>query len=330
MILVGLTCQVSCKSDPVDSDITKASAASFEALRSDFIDSKAQGVNFPAESGVDFTSSMGARVQIPSDCLNDANGRPVKGQVSLTFVELYDRGGMLLANKPLMGVNDQGQLLPLVTGGQYYLTVKQGEKDLRPGCSFHVQIPARHTGGIDQEMRLWKGLIGAEGNLNWLDIFDPKVNPAQGDEPRFEEGLGVIAGDTGQYSAYYDILSAYFGWTNVDRFVMVDGPKTKIQVQVPEGYDQRNSAVYLLYEDEPNALAQLDIYDTKGKFFTEHYGFVPVGLKVHIVFASASGQKVVYSIKDVQVTNNAVYTFAQGDLKTMDKENLVKMINSLK
>lgn len=331
LILFGLTCQISCKSDPVESEISKASTPNFEALRSDFINSKTQSINFAVESGIDFTSAKGARVQIGSDCINDANNNAVKGQVTLTFIELYDRGEMVMANKPLMGVNEQGELLPLITGGQYYLNVKKGEQNLKPGCSFHVEIPSKYTGGIDQGMLLWKGLIGSEGNLVWFDIFDPKVNPDQGEEvPRFEEGIAAVEDDTNVYGNYYDILSAYFGWTNVDRFYFSNGSKTKIQVKVPEGYDQRNSAVYLMYEDQPNSLAQLDFYDVKGMFFTEHYGFVPIGLKVNIVFVSESDKKVAYSIKEVQVTNGAIYEIFKGDLKTIDTEGLIKKINGLK
>ncbi|UIR54672.1 hypothetical protein LZQ00_10330 [Sphingobacterium sp. SRCM116780] len=331
IFLVSMSLLLSCSKEKTDLKIQAPTKHGFVALHSDFLDSKNQTQNFPAESGVDFTSKGGAVVQLDPNCLYDQNQTLVTGQVTLNFIELYDRGNILMADKPLMGVNNQTQTLPLVTGGQYYLEIKQGNKVLHPGCSFHVRIPAKNTGAIDNGMKLWKGFIDDKGDLTYFDVNNPELFPEiKVDTPNVEapnlETEVVINGEYGTY----DILSGSFGWTNVDRFYSDSRPKTQIKVKVPSGYNGENSAVYLSYEDQPNLLAKLDLYDTSGKYFTEHYGFVPIGFKVHIIFVSESAGKLAYSIKSVEISKDGTYEFGLDELKVTDKDDLIKLVNNLK
>jgi len=290
-------------------------AGSFQDLRNEALKDLVQTKTFKAEDGVEFTSAKGVKLQIWGDCLQDQEGNAVTGDVTLSFVEMYDRGNMLVTNKPLMGINANGKKEPLVTGGQFNIEVKQGNKILKPGCLFSMQVPAGLTGGLDHDMSLWTGSFNENGDLAWEEV---------------QEGNGKERPlNPNEQQTSYGIFGQEFGWNNVDRFSSYTGPKTQIKVTVPAAYNQTNSGVFLAYEDSPYTLAQLDSYDTAEKYFTEHYGFVPVGLTVHVIFTSESNGQIVYAIKQVTITSGSIIAINESDLNTTTKENLVSMINAL-
>ena len=76
-------------------------------------------------------------------------------------------------------------------------------------------------------------------------------------------------------------------------------------------------------------LAQLDTYDTEDKFFSEHYGFVPIGMTLHVIFVSESNGSVVYAIKQATIVANGTITISSDDLDTTTKNNLISLINAL-
>ncbi|ERJ57835.1 hypothetical protein [Sphingobacterium paucimobilis] len=306
----------SCKNDGADPAPTIAapSTANFKDMRAKALADLTQKKDFKVADGLDFTTAKGARIQISANCLRDQSGALATGDATLSFVEIYDRGNMVVANKPVMGINADGKKEPLVTGGQYNLKITQGDKELTSGCVFSVSLPASHTGGLDNDMKLWNGIIDQDGNLAWDEI-----------EPGDKEGGLNMNGENTTYS----IWGTAFGWTNVDRFYSDPRPKTKIKVTLPAGYNNDNTGVYLAYEDQPNLLAQLDTWDSAGKFFTEHYGFVPIGMSLHVVFVSESNGALAYSIKKVTIAADAVIHIEQQDIATSTKQELINRINSL-
>ncbi len=302
----------SCKNDPSDLGLAPASPAKFKELRTQALKDLTQTASFKAEEGISFTSDKGTLLTIGPDCLRDDENNTVTGDVTLSFIEIYDRGNMVATNKPVMGKDGEGNLLPLVTGGQYNLEIKQDNKRLKSRCTFHVSIPTALTGGVDDEMILWKGEINEEGNLVWEDAGQRNGNVGPDDK-----------------GTSYNVWEGEFGWTNVDRFYSDPRPKTQIKVTVPSGYSNENSGVFLAYEGEPNVLAQLDVYNTADNYFTEHYGFIPIGMNLHVIFVSESNGSVVYHIKKVTIAANATIAINSDDLNTTTKNNLVSMINAL-
>lgn len=307
---------LSCKNEAIDLGLALPSATAFKDLRADALKDLIQTKTFKAQDGVEFTSEKGAKIKINSNCLRDQGGALVMGDVTLSFVEIYDRGNMVMTNKPVMGKDGAGDLKPLVTGGQYNIQVKQGNDVLRPGCPFTVSVPASNTGNLDSGMKLWRGNIDQEGNLAW--------------EEKNPNGQGKEAGmDVNKEMVKYDIWDTEFGWTNVDRFYNDTRPKTQIKVTVPAGYNSNNAAVYLAYEGEKNVLAQLDTYDVQDHYFSEHYGFIPVGMNLHVIFVSESNGTVVYAIKKATIIQNGVIVVHAGEMQTGTKSNLVNLINGL-
>lgn len=307
--LANLSCQKEEAPEPQEIYIPP-SVEEFNAIKDDALSKHTEKTAFNAEDGLSFTSDDGAVLNIPGNCLLE-NGSPVAGEVELTFIDLYNKEDMMTTNKPTMGRMPNGDKKVLVSGGEFFIEVRKDGNLLDMGCTYQLIVPANNTGGPDPEMTLWKGDIDENGNLTW-DEVDENDN-----EELFTEG-----------ELYY-VFGDEFGWTNIDRFYTDPRPKTTMQVKVPEGFDFENSAVYLSYDGEPNALAFLDTYDSETKIFSEHYGQIPIGLEVHIIFATAEGDDWRYAIQGVTISDNQIYTVSMEETQVDTYENMVAAINAL-
>jgi len=296
----------------------------------------------------EFTTDNGTKVSVFTGYFSKKqNGDAVKGTFEMPFAEIYDRGGMVLANKPLMAKKADGTLAPLVSGGQVFLDAKQEEEalGLMVGGNYQFVIPGTLTGGIspvydtqahvqysdDDKMKPWKGNIGSDGNIAWEFMkwdYMYQIN-------REAQLLMYQVIEDGQLKPTGDymltIANSFRVWTGIGRLYVPNGQTTTMKVNVPEGYNAQNTNVYLAYEGEKHLLAQLYSYDAAGKFFTEPDGFVPVGKKVHAIFVSESDGKFAYAIKeDINVTANATVTFEHKDLAKIDPDKLAEKVNGLK
>ncbi|PVW14213.1 hypothetical protein [Marixanthomonas spongiae] len=289
---------------------TAGDPAVFNALRAEALTTHMEKETFNAEDGVQFTSNDGAEIQIFPNCLLK-DGDVVTGQVELTFIDLYEKRDMATTNKPTMGLMQNGDKAPLVSGGEFFIEVRQDGDLLQMGCQYQLMVPGDNTGGTDPEMVLWNGLIDENGNLTWDEVE--------------EEDNAQIYNEGGNYYVFAEA----FGWTNIDRFYNDPRPKTTLLVDVPEGFDFDNSAVYLSYDGEANGLAHLDTFIAENGYFSEHYGQIPIGLEAHLIFMSADGDNWRYAIQGVTIAENEVYTFTIEDTQVDSFENVTAAINSL-
>lgn len=287
-------------------------AAAFKSISEKGVKRNTQNFTMTAGNGqVMLTSAKGVKLYINGDCLTK-NGNPVTGQVDIEYIELFDKGNMLVTNKPTMGITADGKKNLLISGGEFFIKATQGGVELQTSCSLSMIVPTALTDGYDNLMTLWTGVIDEDGELAWKDA-------------RGADGKGGVQGEGNNYYVTF----GNFGWTNVDRFYNDPRPKTTILVDVPEGYDNTNSAVYLSYDGEGNnALAKLDTYTPQG-LFSEHYGQIPVGLACHIIFATEDNGNWRYAIKGVTTTANAVYTFTLAETTVGTEAQLVAAINAI-
>lgn len=292
-------------------------ADDFRQLKERALATRTQTSSFPAEEGIAFATQAGAQLNIgPNSLLKDGN--PVTGPVELSLVEIYGRADMLVTNKSTMAITPNGDLAPLVSGGEFFIDVTQNGERLELANNMTLLIPADLTGGGDPDMTLWQGNVDPDGDIVWEEDKDAD---GTGRDGLFVEGQGEGA----QYYASF----GDFGWTNVDRFYNDPRPKTTLQVTVPEGYDHTNSAVYLSYDGEPNTLAQLDTYDSITETFSEHYGQIPVGLEMHVIFVTEENGQWRYAIQGVTVAANDIYHFSFDDTTTGSEQDLVDAIDQL-
>ncbi|MEN9908600.1 MAG: hypothetical protein RLZZ540_1749 [Bacteroidota bacterium] len=305
---------VSCIND--ENDKTPATAAEFANVREAALDKITQEFTFTAENGVKtFTSKKGVKITINGNCLTK-DGNPVTGEVKIEYAELFEKGNMLVTNKPTMGIMPDGNRNMLISGGEFFIKATQNGKELATTCNITLLVPASLTDGVDNAMTLWKGIIDDEGNLAWQDAR--KADGTNG-------GKGGVQAEGNNYYVSF----GNFGWTNVDKFYSDPRPKTTILADAPEGYNNTNSAIYLSYDGEgTNALAKLDTYTAQG-LFSEHYGQIPVGLACHIIFATEDNGNWRYAIKAVTIQANDVFTFTMAETTVGTEAQLIAAINAI-
>lgn len=296
-----------------------ATAQEFQNLKQEALDNLTQEFEMEAEDGyVTFTSAKGVQFDINGACLtNDGDG--VTGNVKVEFVELFEKGNMLTTNKSTMGILPNGDRAMLISGGEFFISATQNGEELETNCGINLRIPTNLTGGDDHDMTIWNGIEDENGNVEWEEEKDQDGGRGN----IFIEGGGNTGGNQ-----YYALFGG-FGWSNVDRFYSDPRPKTQILVDVPEGYDNENSAVYLSYDGEETGLANLDTYDAGLELFSEHYGQIPVGLECHVIFATEEDGMWKYAIKATTIVENGVIVITDGETSTATEAELTTLINGL-
>lgn len=299
------------KNDGVDI-IIRATAEEFSNLQEEALAEITQTFQFNAEDGnVSFTSEKGVQINLSGSCLT-LNGNAVTGQVDIEFVELFDKGTMLITNKPTMGVLPNGDKALLISGGEFFMEATQNGTALETTCNIQLIIPSALTGGSDNDMILWNGTIDEEGDLAW-------------EEDKRDGDQGGVFAEGNQYYAFL----GDFGWSNVDRFYNDPRPKTTILVGVPEGYNNTNCSVLLSYDGEDTGLANLDTYDAGSGLFSEHYGQIPIGLECHVIFVTEEAGDWKYAIRTATIVENGVTTITDGETSIVTEAQLTTIINDL-
>ena len=311
---------MSCSKDEKKPEIIRANPADFKALIAASVESKTQNFQLDASQTQVFTTESGVQVVISGNCLT-SNGDPITGTADIKIIELFKSGDMVTTNKPTMGRMINGDKALLISGGEFFINATQGGAQLQLDCPIQVLVPTSLTGQADSEMTLWKG-IGIDEDCDLPIICDNIVW-----EEIENEDLVVQNGDEGE--TFYVSDFGEFGWTNVDRFYNDTRPKTTLLVDVPNGFDNTNSNVYIYYNGEPNALGELDTYLEEQQFFSEHYGQILIGLACHIVFASEDNGDWLYAIKSATITDGDIITISDADLNTASASELETLINGL-
>jgi hypothetical protein len=319
LVFLASLALTSCSTGNSSNEITRPSTVEWYALRNAAIDNITQNFTLTAGNGaVTFTTTKGVQITINGDCLTLNGNLVTSGQIDIEYAEVFDPGTMIVTDKTTMGRLPNGDMGLLISGGEFYINATKNGQQLDITCAMQLMIPANLTGVLQTGMSLWDGTIDDNGNLDW----DEQVpNTAGGQGGVFGEGQGA----SGVYLAFMND----FGWTNVDRFYNDPRPKTTILATVPTGYNFENSAVYLHYVGEGSALAKLDTYNAVTNQFSEHYGQVPVGLEMHIIFVTEDNGNYRYAIKAVTVVADAVYTFLDAETIVGTEAQLIAAINAL-
>jgi hypothetical protein len=108
----------------------------------------------------------------------------------------------------------------------------------------------------------------------------------------------LIWGQGNEYSAYFDSIN----WINLDYFMYQGGDQTTVQVEVPQGFNNQNCALFISF-DGLNSLATL--YNaSENVFTTAPYYTLPVGMDVHFVALSFINNEPHVAIVAAQLTSN--------------------------
>lgn len=267
-----------------------------------------------AAAGGTVTGSQGTRVTFTPNALG-LDGVPVEGDVDVELVEIYDRSSMLLTNRSTSGVRDNGDVEALKSAGQFFINATQDGTRLEILGPVMVESRSVDPLTVDPDMKLFKAGDALADNDNWEEVKEDPTG--QG---------GVIIRD-GADGVGYSYMIGEFGWTNLDRWYDFDGELTDLYVEVPEGYNGDNCAVFLTYDGEPTALASMDVWNEDLELFTEHYGRIPVGQQVHFILVTEIDGELHYTIQGATIT--AGHTQVMPEPLPGTQEELEAAINAL-
>jgi len=257
--------------------------------------------------------------------LSHEGGGPVYGDIDIELLEIFDKGSMLVTDMPAVGLNPYGEIAQLISGGEHFVNATQEGEQLELHMPFVLTAPVSEDEEDAEAMGLFRaeGEAGLEDDVLWIE---QEPNPDEFGVVREDDpnGGGMMA------ATEYWTLSSQFGWTNIDRWYADPRPKTTIHVDVPDGWDDTNCAVYLSYDGEPTALAGFDMYDVDAELFTEHYGLIPIGLEVHVILVTENDGLWSYAILGETIVEDHLTVFASADdLIDTDMEGLTEVINAL-
>jgi hypothetical protein len=317
IVLLSTIVLFSCKKEKDEENPTPNG----QALESRIIENRKDAVQQftidPAVGGL-IIGEQGTKVYFPPNSFG-LNGQPVTGNVEVELIEIYDKGSAVLLDMSTTGKKPNGDEEALNSAGEFFLNAKQGETDLE------LLNPAIITSkGVNPEDFEPMNVFRAGDNLEDKDKWEEADEDEDGetDEADAHEGEGP----TGDYVlvSIFDVSS--FGWTNLDRWYSFTGPKTTLFVDVPDGFDQTNSNVYLSYDGE-TGLAKMDIWDTDQEMFTEHYGSLPIGMDVHFIMIADIDGQLYYKIQGNTIVDNHIEVIE--DLQPISEQDLSNAINAL-
>ncbi len=253
------------------------------------------------------------------------NGVPVTGDVTIQFIQIYNKASMLLMDKSTLGMRDNGDKEALKSAGEFYINAKQGANDLELLKMATVTSRPVDFSNLEGGMQIFRldddcDGDGIDNDCDWVEA-DEDGN-GETDDAQIRDAQGV----DGAFATYnYDIGD--FGWTNLDKWYNFAGPKTEIFIDVPAEFNQDNCAVYLSYDGEATTLARMDVYNTELELFTEHYGLIPVGLEVHIIMVAEIDGQLNYAIQGTTIVEDHVEVIPS--LSPITQPALETLINGL-
>ncbi len=253
-----------------------------------------------SDNAVAFTSPNGVSLAIDRACLRK-NGASVIGAVDFEYIEIFDKGTMLVTNKTTLGLVGTEKHL-LTSGGEFYINATQGGVELTLDCSMHLNVPTSLTGGTDFDMGPFSAEVDAEGNIVWNTATSMEMwagSLAQGGPPMYNAFVGK------------------FGWFNCDKFINFPAGETTITAYVPQEYGNGKSLVFLAVKNFPNALGQTS-------------GIYPIGLECSLIFVAEENGNFKYAVKqNIMLTANHQVTFAPSEMATATATEMVTIINAI-
>ncbi len=318
IILLSFLSLTSCKSDKNDESNNEPDGIALNERFANNRRTAVQTFQIDAATGGTITGEQGTKVIIPANAIG-LNGAAVSGNIDVELIEVYDKASMVLQNMSTKGRKPNDDEEALKSAGEFFVNAKQNGQQLEVLTNITVQ-----SRGLDPQNSELMNIFRAGDNLEDTDLWQEADENQDGINDVAQRGEGP--GPNGTFVLYSVFDMSSFGWTNLDIWYNFPGQLTDLFVDVPNGYNGDNCAVYLSYDDEPG-LARMDIYDTQLEMFTEHFGRIPVGKEVHFIFISEVGGQIYYAIQAATIQQD--HTEEITNLQPISQADLTTLINNL-
>lgn len=235
--------------------------------------------------------AQGTMFRISPNSFVDGQGNVVTGEVEVCLIEVYDRTTRVFLNKATMGVRSNGETDILKSGGQYTLRATQSGAEVFLGQPVLVYLPTANTGGDDSNMKKFVGNEDESGRIAWEIAADSVVT------------IDTVTTSEGDFFNAYSVFDdGDWQWVNCDYWYDYSGPKTNVNVQLPEGFNTSNASVVISIDGEPNILVQM--YPGQNEQWIGSN--IPVGIDCHFIAFTLIDDVLHYVIQDNTIDENHV------------------------
>jgi hypothetical protein len=216
----------------------------------------------------------------------------IRGNVQVEFIEIYTVADMLLLNKPTLGYSN-GALLPLQSGGEFFVSAKQNGFELAKNYSL-VTPPTT---------QLVPGMQVFTGDQAGLDTMGTAtISPISWFQTPTRAITCADTGGTrvGTYCLNFQSSS----WCNIDKFMDTTKTIKPLKVVVPVGLVPPNVQVYLTVV---NVKSLIPLYLYQNNAFTANYA-LKQGTEINIVVVADDNGTLKYAIQRTKITDNQTET----------------------
>ena len=229
------------------------------------------------------TGSKGTAIQFNANSFVTQSGATVTGNIDIELIEIFDKSDMILANVPTMGETWNGDLEPLISGGEFFVSASQNGNALKlaPFTSYQATVPA--PGGTNTSMELF---YGDESRGSDTLIWD------EADSGRIQQGTG------NSYLCFFDSLR----WINCDYFWNDPNPKTAVRAQLPAGFTNQTCKVFISFNGM-NSVTSFYHYNA-GIYNTAPSYTLPTTLGINLIAIAMINNVPHLSITPATITNN--------------------------
>ncbi len=307
LLSAGMLAFVACKKDDGNSDPivvtptnpsnptpgpTPTTINALESTIANYRQAATQSFTISSANNAAISTNSGSTFQFYSGSFQDANGNAVTGLVEVEVLEAFGFKDMVLNN--MQTLTDQGQLLS--SAGEFRITARQNGQPLQlfPGATIDVRTPVQTATPNPSAMMLWNGDEG-QNDLEWrtADVENVAVQPDS-----------AIGGNGMVYTFDLDSLDFF----NLDVFMGQGVSSTSFAVNLPSGYDNTNTMVWLVFPNQ-NTIAALSNFDaTANQLNTGSWYTVPIGFDVEVVVLADLNGTYFYANSSVTVANNQTVT----------------------
>ena len=143
-------------------------------------------------------TSKGTKLFFPPNAFVDENNTPVNGNINVGVKEIVTPLEMIFTDMP---TSSGGRLLE--SGGEYYITLKQTNRNLKLASGNFLKIQLPDAGGTANGMQVFNGAAAADGSINWIENNKPG---------------NVVVSDSVLYTGR-TLFCDSIDWVNCDKFI---------------------------------------------------------------------------------------------------------------